>query len=213
MKLRQLSMVVMLAVALAVPEIADAGFGGSRGGGGGSRSSFGGGGSRSSFGGSRSAPGRPSSPSFGGSRSKPSAPSYAAPAPSKSSSFGGSRSNTAPAPIVRPSRPTPSYPYNGGYAGGSVNHHYYGGGGYYGGGSGFWHGMAFGYLWNTPRTVYVGGQNVVVDTSGNPVYEDGQMVVYRNTNPVMSFIGTLITLMILGGLIYWAYLFYKKENT
>lgn len=210
-KFFQLFLITALVLA---PVVSEAGFGGSRGGyrSSGSRSSFGGsrssfGGSRSSFGGSRSAPSRPSSPSFGGSRSAPSR-SYTAPsAPSRSSTFGGSRSSPSPAPIVR-NRPSPSY---GGSGGGSVNNHYYGG--YHSPGMGFWHGMTLGYLWNRPHTVYVGGQTVVVDSaSGQPMRdENGNYVVYENSHPFLTFLGTLLMLTILGLAIYWLYLYLKKE--
>jgi hypothetical protein len=100
-----------------------------------------------------------------------------------------------------------------------VNNHYYGSHGYYGGygygsgGYGFWHGMMFGYLWNRPQTIYVGGQTVVVDANGQPVRDpNGQYVVYENSHPFLTFLGTLLMLTILGGLIYLAYLYFKRET-
>lgn len=210
MKMKSLFTALMLTLALGAPQIADAGFGGSRGGFSGSRSSSFGGSRSSSFGGSRSSSfGGSRSSSFGGSRSAPSRPSYSP--PSKSSSFGGSRSTAQPAPIVRPSQN--SYGTNRGYSTGTVtnNYHSYGGGSY-GGGSGFYHGMMLGYLWNRPQTVYVGGQNVVVGSNGQPLYENGQPVVYENTHPFLTFLGTLVMLSVLGLLIYALYSYFKRNE-
>jgi len=204
MKLRSLFTVILLALVLALPNIAESrggSFGGSRSGGG---SSFGGSrSSSSSFGGSRSS-------SFGGSRSAPSTPSKTYSTPTKSSSFGGNRSTSNPAPIVRPNRPSTTQT---GTSGGTVTHNYYGGnGGYYGGGNGFYHGMMLGYLWNRPQTVYIGGQNVVVGSNGQPMYdENGQPVIYENSHPFLTFLGTLMMLAIIGCLIYLTYKFFTRE--
>lgn len=71
--------------------------------------------------------------------------------------------------------------------------------------------MMLGYLWNRPQTVYIGGQNVVVGSNGQPMYENGVPVVYENSSPFLTFLGTLMMLGLLGVVIYYTYRFFTRE--
>lgn len=185
-----LTVTVLMLVSLT----AEAGFGGSRGGG--------------SFGGSRSS-------SFGGSRSY-SAPSrsYSAPSRSSGSSFGGSRSTTN-APIVRNNSGSSSSSsgssstthvynnYGGGYGG-------YGGG-YYGG-NGFIHGYMWGQFFNRPQVIYVGGNQYVQGPNGQPMLDgNGQPVVYESPSAFGTAFAIIIWLCLIG-LAIWGVMYLVNRN-